>query len=874
MAKKKEPAFPLYRDLTERKMTSLGAKLDKLVDPNGHKHWDALFKASDGIAAELLWHLVRCGLVAQAPQSAGLVRMLGEGVSYAKSVAEIVGVLRNFPEDMGTMDRGRAREFHMLTPGVLQDVDAMIVAAYLMDRDALVAAQGELSTNMRLAIDMVRRRAGEAIDPASSRAIFDHLVRAHCTSYGLASNCDIPRIVDGAEVECRLADDAAVKDLALLFGNEGAWAEGMAAWLRPRVAKFRAETDSLAKRAGDGLRLLPLSEVIYLFGDGWWNPGVLIEVIDGRGDRPAELLAAAATLRAEGTRPFKIDVAQLPEDEGSSDNGGHDDDDDDDDERDDDGYDEERDDDEYFDDYEDDGEADPDEPEEDPLDAEADNERVRALAEVLTVVAIDRLAAAGEALPAEIDDTFELDRVFESEPIYTLRLRRALAALGPARAHAIIRRIAAKDYYFGKAAAICDVCYEPAVVEHVLDKIDAGDYGIDAGLLGLCSPKVVPHAAAHAARQADPKRAGKYREGILYVLARAAAAGEGWDPALDPEISMADIYFAYGGSKVTPVLEMLRALPLPRYQAILEANLERCADEPWRLVRCLRADLPEAALETVFKALVARPKEVSGGKLGDDLRALGGVIVDPLRRAIGDTQLPGTFMRELERAMDNAAYKALSEALDRPVETPREELRRLAAEQPGPKVRIYLLRRAERAPAEGEVGRAGGAAIGAPASAIPARRGEAMTHVLTLDLAAMPELAARHPGVRALALFLPDPEYGEHHEDGVLMPIPSEALAEAAAAPADEDAAAILVEGFDVPAVIFGGSCEGDLKRIRGLVYQASGYCLGGPLWLQDGDPGLDPSFVGQFDESLAYINLGDMGVMYLFEGWITWQCH
>jgi hypothetical protein len=61
---------------------------------------------------------------------------------------------------------------------------------------------------------------------------------------------------------------------------------------------------------------------------------------------------------------------------------------------------------------------------------------------------------------------------------------------------------------------------------------------------------------------------------------------------------------------------------------------------------------------------------------------------------------------------------------------------------------------------------------------------------------------------------------------------------------------------------------------VRRIVYGSAGFVGGGPLWLQDGDPGVDPSFLFQFDESLASINLGDSGVMYVFEGGIDWQCH
>lgn len=77
-----------------------------------------------------------------------------------------------------------------------------------------------------------------------------------------------------------------------------------------------------------------------------------------------------------------------------------------------------------------------------------------------------------------------------------------------------------------------------------------------------------------------------------------------------------------------------------------------------------------------------------------------------------------------------------------------------------------------------------------------------------------------------------------------------------------------------VPAAIFYGQCEGDLARVRQKIYASHGHAQGGPLWLQDGDQGEDDAFLFQFDESLCPINLGDCGVMYVFAGEISWQCH
>jgi hypothetical protein len=117
MATKSPPAFPLYGDLSEKKMRALGEKLDKLQDPNGFKHYDLLGKHTDGPNPPLLWHLVRCGLVARDVQSAGLYSRLGEYIPADVTAADVITVLRHVPEDMGVLDRGKARDYFMLTPG-------------------------------------------------------------------------------------------------------------------------------------------------------------------------------------------------------------------------------------------------------------------------------------------------------------------------------------------------------------------------------------------------------------------------------------------------------------------------------------------------------------------------------------------------------------------------------------------------------------------------------------------------------------------------------------------------------------------------------------------------------------------------------------
>ncbi|PCC75236.1 hypothetical protein SAMN02745121_04041 [Nannocystis exedens] len=848
--------IPAYGELTEKKLRSLGQKLDKLGDPNGFKHNNLLWKSADQ-AAPLLWHLVRHGLALQTVQSAGILRILGENTRDA-SASDIIAVLRRLPPDMGVLDKGQARTWATFTPGVLTAVNDLITAAYVVDPAAVLAVRDELPENLQLAIDFVRRRAGETISADASVKILRHLV-AHHLEHGLAGHWDCPWIENGELVPWRLQSTAHVEELAARFGSS--WAEEALAWILPRVKLFRERSGDISRNGLAGLRLAALSDVIYLFGNGWWYPESLFTVLDARADPPAALFAAALKLAEEGTAPFKIAVPQVkPEQPARSS---------DDDEDDEDGDDEYGDDDEFdaYGDVDDGSDEDPDDAIEE---ADGSEERVRLLATILTVVGVERAHAAGQAIPSEVDGRIDLDRVSENEAQLVTRLRGVMQILGPARTHAILRKTLAKEFWYGKAIAFLDVHFDPARVEEGLARVAAGNY-VDAGLLGYCSPAIVPYAARAQARATAPDVKAGLGEGILYILARASAAGQTWDPALDEHVQLDQIRFSYGGSKVDPVLAFLDELPLERWVKIVTANRERCAGEPDRLVKVLRPDAPLELLDMVLGAVMAKPQAIGHGSLGGRLQAFGPELVAPLLRAIGDAPAENTFMKELERALAPAVFAAIKEGLGKAVETPEQELRRLAASVPGPKVRIYRLRRGEDEPAADAVARIGGTPRGVATP--PVDRKEAMTHILTLDLAQLPELAARRPGVRSLSLYLPDPDTGERHRHGALVWTREEELGRAPGS--TEDAATLLVEVFDVPAQIFaGGELTGAAKRVRRIVYGSPGYVGGGPLWLQDGDPGVDPDFLFQFDESLAHINLGDSGVMYVFAGDIDWQCH
>ena len=91
------PAFALYGELSEKQMRALGQQLDKLQDPNGFKHYQLLAKHAKGPNAPLLWHLLRCGLVGQEVQSAGLYTRFAEYIPDDVTAADVIALLRRVP---------------------------------------------------------------------------------------------------------------------------------------------------------------------------------------------------------------------------------------------------------------------------------------------------------------------------------------------------------------------------------------------------------------------------------------------------------------------------------------------------------------------------------------------------------------------------------------------------------------------------------------------------------------------------------------------------------------------------------------------------------------------------------------------------------
>lgn len=83
------------------------------------------------------------------------------------------------------------------------------------------------------------------------------------------------------------------------------------------------------------------------------------------------------------------------------------------------------------------------------------------------------------------------------------------------------------------------------------------------------------------------------------------------------------------------------------------------------------------------------------------------------------------------------------------------------------------------------------------------------------------------------------------------------------------DALAFDVVAVDVPVDVW-TSNDDDLHK---SIYRAGARVLGEPMWLQEEEEG-DGAFVMQLDESFVDVNLGDCGVLYVFDEGAFWQCH
>jgi len=185
----------------------------------------------------------------------------------------------------------------------------------------------------------------------------------------------------------------------------------------------------------------------------------------------------------------------------------------------------------------------------------------------------------------------------------------------------------------------------------------------------------------------------------------------------------------------------------------------------------------------------------------------------------------------------------------------------LVATSRGAKTLITTLRRAQDGEAIEGASRVGGTLPGLSAGRWPTRVRAPMKLVLVLSRTDAPTLSS--PGIAVFA-------HAPHHngamrpstDETAVLPLTAQELASSAGG------TPIVAERIEVPANLWSSRT---LSSARSKLLSFPGFAGGKPLWLQRAEH--SGAFVLQADAQLLPMNLGDTGILYVFEDTAFWQC-
>lgn len=357
--------------------------------------------------------------------------------------------------------------------------------------------------------------------------------------------------------------------------------------------------------------------------------------------------------------------------------------------------------------------------------------------------------------------------------------------------------------------------------------------------------------AAISGPTSDPARQERVRHGLVFLLDAIVRGGEVPDEALDLELLVAAFdgrpleRAPYQWTLTAATERVLCALPSPRRRAILD---EARTSAPMSVSWMLHALLDDAERDHYLGLAVHQ-----GHVTACIFELLGARAVAPLLAHAATSTQPAWVHDEARRGLPADVFARVADAFVagskwRLIEA--DFARACAADPDAPRRRVYLLERASMAYArrEGSLSRVGGSAPVLPAGAIPkGSDGRPQRHLFTLDLADIPELAARHPGAAALAFFCPDTE-GDA-DDATWI-----ALAKIAAPPERASGDPLAVRGFDAPELLFSASEQALAPEARAAldrVRHASGHVFAKPFCIHR-SPGQGDGFFLQVSEDLA----------------------
>lgn len=211
--------IPPWPDIAVEELRDLAQKLNKAKD--SYRVSDLICKVNGddwGSRHAIAWHLVACRAV-QAEANPNVLDFLSEG-SDAAEPEVVVELLCRLPGPNTPFFKDRGP----LLDGYTLPIDQIVFKTYRRAKEAVLAREKDMPETIRLGLAFVRRRLGEPISEANSAAIFQQIVKYQAKGYGLSSNHNLPILVDGALVENRLSDAAAVRRLAAMFGPDEQWA--------------------------------------------------------------------------------------------------------------------------------------------------------------------------------------------------------------------------------------------------------------------------------------------------------------------------------------------------------------------------------------------------------------------------------------------------------------------------------------------------------------------------------------------------------------------------------------------------------------------------------------------------------------------------
>jgi hypothetical protein len=378
---------------------------------------------------------------------------------------------------------------------------------------------------------------------------------------------------------------------------------------------------------------------------------------------------------------------------------------------------------------------------------------------------------------------------------------------------------------------------------------------------------------------------------IVGVLARAASRAEVWDERWDSFLTM-DIEFAsYDYPYVEPLIrKAIHGLPSKRGENVLLRELDTQNPKAFgRAMMFVGSHPTHAVMQAAFRGLLVVEDRIPTDQVQMLGRAMRGIpeVDEGIKwvwKAGGGGHLTQVFENAVGGPDQLAALKeAMASEGDKMTKT-FDEIDKLIAmskaalgDEKG--VPIYVLRQWEDPPedlAPLGINRIGGLPPGVDADAWPELDGEPMVHLFTLDLATMPELRERLGGKRSFSFFMANPDMNEAYEpfnsETAVVMLDDDQVKKPGQAP--EDTEVREEEYFEpvkvyVPENIF----ENPEDDLHGAIYTSSARVLGEPIWLQGEEEGGE-QFVMQLDEGFVDVNLGDMGVLYVYDDGGFWQCH